>query len=61
VAAGCAVVAVAIAGRVAGIGSFDPYPTVTIATNPATLILAALLPLIAALPFATTRGWGRRG
>jgi energy-coupling factor transport system permease protein len=61
VAAGWAIVAVAIAGRVAGIGSFDPYPTVTIATNPATLILAALLPLIAALPFATTRGWGRRG
>ena len=50
-AAGIAIAAIAVAGRLAGLASFDPYPTVEIATNPATLALALALPVLAAAPF----------
>lgn len=60
-AAGLTIVAAAIAARVAGIGSFDPYPSLSIATGAPTVAFAAALPVIAALPFATARGWRRRG
>ena len=50
-AAGVAVVVIAIAGRLAGVASFDPYPTVEIAAGPSTLALALLLPTLAAAPF----------
>jgi energy-coupling factor transport system permease protein len=59
--AGLAIAALAIGGRGAGLGAFDSYPTVSIATGRPTLLLAAAIVIAAALPFATTRGWGRRG
>jgi energy-coupling factor transport system permease protein len=57
--AGLAIAAVGFAGRLAGLGSFDPYPLVTIGHEPATFALAASIPLIAALPFAVP-ALGRR-
>lgn len=36
----------------AGVGSFDAYPLISIDAGPATVALAAALPLIALLPFA---------
>lgn len=60
-AAGLAIVAGAIAARVAGVGSFDPYPSLSMAADAPTLAFAAALPVIAALPFVTARGWRRRG
>jgi energy-coupling factor transport system permease protein len=59
--AGLAIAVLAIGGRVAGLGAFDSYPTVSIATGLPTLLLSAAIVIAAALPFATTRGWGRRG
>jgi energy-coupling factor transport system permease protein len=53
-AAGALIAALAIAGRLAGVGDFGAYPTIAIDANPAALALAASLPLIAALPFAGT-------
>jgi energy-coupling factor transport system permease protein len=53
-AGGLAVVALGIAGRVAGLGGFDPYPTVSIATGAPTLVLAAAIVLVAALPLVRT-------
>jgi energy-coupling factor transport system permease protein len=41
----------AVAARIAGVGDFDPYPTISVATSPATLALAAALPLVAVIPF----------
>lgn len=58
-ATGVAVAGAGLAARLAGAGSFDPYPLLSVDTSPATLILAALLPVAAALPFATA-GRGRR-
>jgi energy-coupling factor transport system permease protein len=52
-AAGLAIAVVGLAARAAGLGSFDPYPTVSIDTGWPTLALAAWVPLAAALPFAT--------
>jgi energy-coupling factor transport system permease protein len=49
--AGGAIAAAGIAGRVAGLGGFEAYPTVTLDTDPATLALAAALPLLAAAPY----------
>jgi energy-coupling factor transport system permease protein len=60
-AAGLAIIAMAIAARIAGLGSFDPYPSISMAADAPTLAFAAALPVIAALPFATARGWRRRG
>jgi len=58
-AAGFGIAVVGLAARAAGLGAFDPYPTVSIDTGWPTLTLAACLPLAAALPFATA-AW-RRG
>jgi len=54
--AGMAIAGAGIAGRVAGLGSFDPYPLVSLDHGPATLALAACIPILAALPFATAGG-----
>ena len=54
--AGMAIAGAGIAGRVAGLGSFDPYPLVSLDHGAATLALAACIPILAALPFATAGG-----
>jgi len=54
-AAGLAIAALGVGARVAGIGTFEAYPTVAIEADPATLALAVALPLLAALPFAGIR------
>ncbi len=60
-AAGLAIAVVGLVGRAAGVGEFDPYPTVSIDTGWPTLALAACVPLAAGLPFATAaRRRGRR-
>jgi energy-coupling factor transport system permease protein len=59
--AGLAVAVLSIGGRIAGLGAYDSYPTVSIATDVPTLLLCAAVVVAAALPFATTRGWRRRG
>ena len=60
-AAGLAIAVVGLAARVAGVGAFEPYPTVSIDTGWPTLALAACVPLAAALPFAiAARRRGRR-
>ena len=51
-AAGLAIAVVGLAARVAGVGEFEPYPTVSIDTGWPTLALAAFVPLAAGLPFA---------
>jgi energy-coupling factor transport system permease protein len=48
---GLAVAVGAIAARAAGVGGFEAYPTVSLDSDPATLILAAALPLLAGIPF----------
>jgi energy-coupling factor transporter transmembrane protein EcfT len=58
---GLAVAAISIAGRAAGLGEFEAYPTITIDADPATLCLAAALPVLAALPFARAKGVLVRG
>jgi energy-coupling factor transport system permease protein len=60
-ASGIAICALAIGGRIAGVGGFDPYPTLSIATDPATLILAAAIVVVAALPLAGIESWRRHG
>jgi energy-coupling factor transport system permease protein len=55
VAVGGAVAAGALIAAALGVGSFDPYPSIAIDTGASTLALALLLPLAAALPFATAR------
>ena len=59
--AGLAIVALAIGGRIAGIGTFDPYPTISIDADGATLALAALMPVLAAAPYVGAGGRRRRG
>jgi energy-coupling factor transport system permease protein len=49
--AGLAMLALGIGGAIAGIGSFEAYPTVTLDAGAATLALAAALPLLAGLPY----------
>lgn len=58
-AAGAAIAAIGVAGRIFGAGAFDAYPTVSLDAGPATLALAAAIPLLAALPFAGLRRAGR--
>jgi energy-coupling factor transport system permease protein len=58
-ATGLAVAVMGLAARVAGVGSFDPYPVIRIDADAATVALALLLPLAAAIPFAFARR--RRG
>lgn len=47
-----AVGASVLAARLGGAGGFDPYPAVALDAGPATLALAAALPLLALVPFA---------
>jgi energy-coupling factor transport system permease protein len=58
-AAGLAIAALGVAARIAGVGAYDSYPTVDLATGMPTLILAISIPLLAAVPFVTVT-WGRR-
>jgi energy-coupling factor transport system permease protein len=60
-AAGLAIAALSIGGRVAGLGAYDSNPTVSIAIDAPTLLLCAAVVTAAALPFATTGGWRHRG
>ena len=55
VAAGLATLAVGIGARIAGAGDFEPYPTITIDTGALTLLLAGVLPVIAAAPYVGIR------
>ena len=50
-AAGAAIVALGIGGRVAGAGGFEPYPAISIDADPATLAIGLALPALAALPY----------
>src|SRR3954447_2915767 len=59
-AAGLAICVLGIAGRITGIGAFDPYPTLSVDVDGATVVLAAAIVLLAALPFAGAGGWRRR-
>ena len=54
-AAASLVVLLAIGMRVAGVGSFEPYPSPTMTMGPADLALALALVALAALPFAGRR------
>ena len=54
-AAGAAVFALAIAGRIAGLGGFEAYPSIEIDVDAATLALAAAIPLCVWLPVAAGR------
>ncbi len=54
--AGLVIAVGGIAARVAGLGGFDPYPTVSIDTGWPTLVLAACIPLAAALPLLGATG-----
>jgi energy-coupling factor transport system permease protein len=56
---GMAVAVGAGAARAAGVGGFDAYPVVSMASDPATWILAAALPLLAAVPFIRRSPTGR--
>jgi energy-coupling factor transport system permease protein len=56
---GMAVAVGAGAARAAGVGGFDAYPVVSMASDPATWILAAALPLLAAVPFIRRSPAGR--
>jgi energy-coupling factor transport system permease protein len=58
-ATGLAVAGMGLVARAAGVGSFDPYPVVRVDADAATVVLALLLPLAAAIPFAFARR--RRG
>jgi energy-coupling factor transport system permease protein len=50
--AGLAILALAVAGRLAGLGAMRSYPVADIAVDPATVLMALAIPLLAALPFA---------
>jgi energy-coupling factor transport system permease protein len=60
IAAGTAILAVAVAARVAGAGSFQTYPRIAMAGGATTLALCASLLVLAAIPFAVRR-WRSRG
>jgi energy-coupling factor transport system permease protein len=60
-AAGLGIALAGIAARVVGVGAFGPYPTLSVDTGWPTLALAACVPLVAALPFATGVGGRSRG
>jgi hypothetical protein len=50
------VLALATAGRLAGIASFDAYPRIELALDPGTLVLCAALLAAVLLPFCDRRG-----
>jgi energy-coupling factor transport system permease protein len=54
--AGAVIMAIAVGARIAGVGGFDPYPTLELEADAATLALAAVLPVLAAAPYV---GLGR--
>jgi energy-coupling factor transport system permease protein len=60
-AAGLVICGLGVAGRIAGAGGFDPYPTLSVAVDAPTLGLAAAIVCAAALPFAGGQRWRRRG
>lgn len=60
-AAGLVICALGIAGRIAGVGAFDAYPTLNVDVGAPTMVLAALIVLVTALPLAGRPGWRRRG
>ncbi len=60
-AAAGAIAAVAIAGRIAGVGAFDSYPAVDLDAGVSTLLLSVAIPVVAALPFLLGSGRRRRG
>jgi energy-coupling factor transport system permease protein len=49
-AAGLVIVGAGIAARVAGVGAFDAYPTVAVESGWPALLVAAFIPLVAAVP-----------
>jgi energy-coupling factor transport system permease protein len=53
--AGIAIASVALAARAAGVGSFDSYPVIAVDADLPTLMVAAFVPMAAALPFARAR------
>ncbi len=55
-ASAVAVLALATAGRLAGIASFDAYPRIEMALDPGTLVLCAALLAAVLLPFCDRRG-----
>lgn len=55
------VMAAAIAALVVGAGGFEEFPRVSVDLDAATLALAAVLPLLALVPFAGPRLKGSRG
>jgi energy-coupling factor transport system permease protein len=55
-----AIVAVAAAARIAGVGGFETYPTIELDAGPATLSLCLALVALALVPFAIRR-WRSRG
>jgi energy-coupling factor transport system permease protein len=55
-ASAVAVIALATAGRLAGIASFDAYPRIEMALDPGTLVLCAALLAAVLLPFCDRRG-----
>lgn len=55
-ASAAAVLALATAGRLAGIASFDAYPRIAMALDPGTLVLCAALLAAVLLPFCDCRG-----
>ena len=54
-AAALGVMLAAAIGRATGAGAFDAYPVVSMGADPATLVLAAAIPVLAAIPFAVAR------
>jgi energy-coupling factor transport system permease protein len=50
--AGLAIVLVAAAGRLAGLCGFEAYPLLDLSANPVDVTFAALLPVLALVPFA---------
>jgi energy-coupling factor transport system permease protein len=59
-ATGAAILALAVAARVAGAGAFDTYPRITMGAGTLTLALCGALIALAAVPFAVRR-WRSRG
>jgi energy-coupling factor transport system permease protein len=58
-AAGLLVAAAAL-GALAGAGRYDTYPRIALSLDPATVALAAAIPVLALLPFGPPRGGGWR-
>jgi energy-coupling factor transport system permease protein len=53
--AGIAIAAAGLAASLAGIGGFDPYPSIAMGAGLPTVALATAIPIVAALPFAPGR------